>query len=137
MGMRHVIPELIKKVHFSEGGGVEVFSTSHSRTFCYVSDAVQMIGLLLSHDKSIGNVFNIGNQSPEIKIKDLAGLIAECIGKNIRIIDAGETSGSPTRRAPDMSSFCAIEDYKSKVNLREGILNCYEWYQKNVFSLSS
>ena len=131
--MRHVIPELIKKVHFSKGADVEVFSTSHSRTFCYVSDAVNMIGVLLRNDKSIGNVFNIGNQFPEIKIKDLAELIAECIGKNISIIDAGDTAGSPARRAPDMSGFRAIDNYESEVNLEEGILSCYEWYQKNVF----
>ena len=85
MGMRHVIPELLRKVITSEQEALEVFSLHHSRTFCYVSDAVNMIFELMQNKDSIGHVFNIGNQGPEITIGDLAELITEIVNKDLAI----------------------------------------------------
>ena len=103
MGMRHVIPELLRKASTAEGEAIEVFSLHHSRTFCYVSDAVNMIFELMQNKDAIGHVFNIGNQGPEITMGDLAKLIIDIADKDLAITDMGTTQGSPERRAPEMT----------------------------------
>ncbi|MDC0649519.1 NAD(P)-dependent oxidoreductase [Alphaproteobacteria bacterium] len=133
MGMRHVIPELLRKACLNEAQAVEVFSMQHSRTFCYVTDAVNMIFKLMKSKDAIGQTFNIGNQGPEIKMGDLADLIINVVSKDLAIIDMGTTQGSPERRAPKMTRLESLTGYKSEVTLRDGIQKCEEWYRANVF----
>ena len=40
MGMQHVIPQWIKKI---EKKFIYVFSPNHSRSFCFIDDAVKQI----------------------------------------------------------------------------------------------
>ena len=48
MGMSHVIPELIKKILFlKEGEELDVFSVNHTRTFCYIDDAINLFNLII------------------------------------------------------------------------------------------
>lgn len=133
MGMRHVIPELLRKASTAEGEAIEVFSLHHSRTFCYVSDAVNMIFELMQNKDAIGHVFNIGNQGPEIMMGDLAKLIIDIVDKDLAITDMGTTQGSPKRRAPEMTRLTNLTGYKSEVFLQDGIKKCAEWYDKKVF----
>ena len=58
MGERHVIPNLIEKtIHARKTKTVEIFNPTHTRSFCYIDDAISQIILLLE-SSSIGN-FNI------------------------------------------------------------------------------
>ena len=41
MGMKHVIPQLIKILSTPMNGTLDVYSPDHSRTFCYVVYAVK------------------------------------------------------------------------------------------------
>ena len=50
-----------------------------SRCFCHVSDVVRALLLLLEHDESIGNIYNIGS-SNLITIRDLAEKVIERAG---------------------------------------------------------
>ena len=131
MGMSHVIPELLKKAHnLDDGGELEVFSIEHSRTFCYIDDAVKMIHAVAESPAGEGETFNIGNQKPEIKIRDVADIIIKTVGKKIKVLPMPETPGSPKRRCPDMSKTIDITGYSSKVDIYQGIEKTYNWYRK-------
>jgi len=133
MGLSHVVPELFKKAFFSEDSKLEVFSPEHKRTFCYIDDAVEMIRRLAETKASLGQAFNIGNETPEISIEELAKEIISISGKNLEIIPGPTTAGSPSRRCPDMSKTIEISSYKTKINLREGLQHTFNWYRENVF----
>jgi nucleoside-diphosphate-sugar epimerase len=134
MGVSHVIPELLKKVYFlGETDNLEVFSSEHRRTFCYIDDAVYMIYLLISNESCIGRTVNIGSQEAEITMYDLAGLILNSLNKNNPIARMEETEGSPKRRCPDMSLTSELIGYKAKTILVDGIKKTYQWYQEYVF----
>jgi len=134
MGMAHVIPELLKKAHYStDSDGLEVFSINHRRTFCYVTDAVEMIKRSAESDSCVIKKLNIGNESPELRIGGLAELILKVVGKNLKIIPKASTSGSPIRRCPDMSNTIRLTGYTSQVDLQKGIKSTYEWYRRNIF----
>lgn len=133
MGLSHVIPELFKKAFVSNDNQLEVFSLDHKRTFCYIDDAVEMIRLLTEADVSIGQAFNIGNESPEISIEELAGKIIEIVGKDLEISPGSTTEGSPQRRCPDMSKTFKATGFAPQINLGDGLKRTFDWYRTNVF----
>lgn len=135
MGMSHVIPELLRKVWFNEGKDkLEVFSPNHKRTFCYVSDAVAMIRLLAESPNSVNQAYNVGNQEPEICIRDVAEIILRIVDRPYEIYDGDTTSGSPERRCPNMHKAIECIGYTPHVSLEEGIKKTFEWYKEHIFS---
>jgi len=134
MGMAHVIPELLKKAHLAEDGGtLEVYSTTHRRTFCYIDDFIEMIKDVAESSRCRNETLNIGNQSPEITVEELARLIIEVTGKDLRIAPMPETTGSPPRRCPDMTKTFRLIDYRPGVDIKRGIELTYAWYRENAF----
>lgn len=135
MGMSHVIPELLRKVWFNEGNGkLEVFSPYHKRTFCYISDAVAMIRLLAESPNSISQAYNVGNQEPEICIRDVAKIVISTVDKPYDIYEGENTLGSPEHRCPNVQKMLECINYTSQVTLEEGIHKTFEWYQEHIFS---
>ena len=134
MGMSHVIPELLKKAYFaSEDGALEVFSVDHKRTFCYISDAVRMIRMLAEEPAAQGQAFNVGNESPEVTILEVAKTILKVTSKDIAVDAKPATAGSPARRCPDMKKTSACIGYSGKVTLEEGIQKTFDWYKRYIF----
>jgi nucleoside-diphosphate-sugar epimerase len=135
MGMQHVIPELLGRAHDSpEGGKLLVFSPSHSRTFCYIDDAVELIVRLAQSSAGEGGTFNIGSPDAETSIGDLAALVVRTVGKHLEIESGPDTEGSPLRRRPDISLAIAAAQYTPSVSLIEGLRRCYSWYSSRVFT---
>ena len=134
MGMAHVIPELLQRAYNAKNGSeLGVYSIDHSRTFCYISDAVKMINFCAEIPECEGEVFNIGRQQDEIKIADLATLIIEIVGKKLTIKPLPSTPGSPFRRCPDMTKTIRFTGFKAIIPLREGIEDTYRWYKNELF----
>jgi len=133
MGLSHVIPELLKKAFESENSKLEVSSLNHKRTFCYIDDAVEMMRSLAEADAAIGQTFNVGNESPEITIEELANEIISTVGKDLTIDPKPMTPGSPLRRCPDMTKTFTVTGYKPQINLNSGLRQTFDWYKTNVF----
>lgn len=134
MGMSHVIPELLKKAYSaSDGGSIEVFSVNHKRSFCYISDAVKMIRRLSENETSCCQAYNIGNESPEITIQEVAEIILKVTNKKIFIDAKPATEGSPERRCPAMQKTKECIDYTNEVSLEDGIKKTFDWYRTYIF----
>jgi UDP-glucose 4-epimerase len=70
-----VIPRFVKSA--IEGKPINIFGNgTQTRVFCHVTDAVEALLLLVTSEKSIGEVFNIGGKN-EISILNLANLIIQ------------------------------------------------------------
>ena len=134
MGLSHVIPELMNKIVDSNNGLVDVFSVNHKRTFCYITDAVQMIQLLAESDQAIDESYNIGNDNEEISMGDLAQKIIDLIGKDIAINPMSDTPGSPGRRCPSTTKLKETVSYVKQYSLEKGLQETFAWYDTNVFS---
>ena len=134
MGMAHVIPEQLRNAHEAEkGDSIDVFSVNHTRCFCYIDDAVEMLLRIMLHDGCEGGTLNLGTQNPELKIKEVVQKCFAVVGKELFINEKPETLGSPSRRVPDMTKTSSLLGYESQVSLHSGIAKTYEWYRKNVF----
>lgn len=119
-----------------------------TRSFTYVSDTVQGIVMAMTHDKAIGEVFNIGSEE-EISILDLACLINRLAGGNgepqVRFVPYSGFGKAPyedvRRRVPDLAKARAILGFSCQVSLADGLLRTIEWqrsssvakYEENEF----
>ena len=131
MGMKHVIPQLLQKSVKSTNGVLEVQSCDHRRTFCFISDAVEMMSFVATSEGINETTINIGNEAPEISILELAKIINKVVGRNLKIKKMPATAGSPSRRVPDMSFLRATMNYQAKVPIIAGVTETFEWYKKN------
>ena len=137
MGMAHIIPEqLFKAFNKENGDSIDVFSTDHTRSFCYIDDATEMLFRIIQEHGCEGKTLNIGSQGPEIPIKDVAEICYQIAGKKLNINAKPATKGSPSRRNPDMSMTKKLISYEANINLKDGIALTYGWYKKNVFDNS-
>lgn len=134
MGLSHVIPELMKKAIESKNSKIDVFSINHQRTFCYIDDAVDAIYKLAKSKKSIGNTYNIGDDTEEITMADLSKKIIKVVGKDLIINPQPSTPGSPKRRCPSISKLKNDINYVKMVSLDSGLEKTFQWYDKFVFS---
>lgn len=134
MGLSHVIPELLQKVYNAGNkDSLVVFSADHTRTFCFIQDAVKMMVLAAESELCENKTFNLGAQSPEITMRDLAKTIMKIVDKKLSLDEQPPTVGSPARRCPDMTKLIRSIGYKAETNLEDGIKMTYDWYLKNIF----
>lgn len=100
------------------------------RSFCYVADAAHGVHLALTHKKANGEIFNIGNDSPEVTVtmKGLANKVIEISGKKLEpAFVRMEKSNNRTQereiehRTVDISKARAILGYNPTISLDEGI----------------
>ena len=96
MGMAHVIPEQLKKAHVAKKGQlIPVNSLSHTRSFCYIDDAVEMLFRIMNTELCEGKVLNLGSQKEEVTIKELAEMCFSVVGKELIIKPLEPSPGSP------------------------------------------
>lgn len=134
MGQSHVIPQLLQKAYdAAPETEIEVFSVQHTRTFCFISDAIEMAILAATTPACMGEVLNLGTEAPEYEIGDLAKVVIETVGKHLVIRPGAETQGSPSRRCPDMRRMSEKTGFCSKVTLSDGVSKTYDWYRAHVF----
>lgn len=130
MGFEHVIPELYERVLGGEDPLV-VYSTHHSRAFCYVSDAVSATIAAMESDAANGATLNIGNDT-EVTIGELAQRILSKVKPGAKI-EPREAKHDPIlRRCPDISHARRLLGYEPRVPLDEGLDKTFAWYRPHL-----
>lgn len=134
MGLAHVVPQLLEKAYrTAPGAALEVFSVDHRRTFCFIDDAIDMIGHAAFNERCAGEVLNVGSQAPEVTMGELARAICRTVGRDPDIAALPATPGSPARRCPDMSRMAELTGVRAQVGLEEGLQRTWDWYRREVF----
>ncbi len=93
-----------------------------TRCFCHVADAVQAVLLVMDSEKSIGQVFNIGNDQ-QISIMELAHLVIKIAGSSSTIATMpyfkayAEGFEDMQRRVPDISKIRKSLGWSPKIGL--------------------
>jgi UDP-glucose 4-epimerase len=117
-----VIPRFVKAA--LENKPLKVFGDgSQSRVFCHVGDTVKAVSLLISNNKSIGEVFNIGGKE-EITILDLTKKIIDQTNSksDIAFIDYEDAYSvgfeDMLRRVPDISKIKLFTGWEPEIDLK-------------------
>jgi nucleoside-diphosphate-sugar epimerase len=131
---RRVLPDFFRDA--LAGKNIVLLSDGRAtRTFCYTSDAIAgYLCVLLSNEN--GEAFNIGTETPEISMLDLAQLVIQATGKNLRVEfkqseDRNYTTDNPQRRCPRIDKARQRLGYAPKVGLEEGLARLCKYYLDN------
>jgi len=131
MGREHVIPELFERALGGEDPLV-VYSASHTRAFCFISDAVEATIAVMRDPRADGLTFNIGNDSEEVAIEDLAQRIVAQVAPGVEIEPKTAANDPIERRCPDISRARRLVGYEPKVALDEGLERTLAWYEPRL-----
>ncbi len=127
----HVIPALVRKmVEAQEAGAEEVVlwgTGSASREFLYVDDCARGVLLAAEHYGGADPV-NLGTGS-EIRIRELAGLIAEVVGYRGRLVqDPTKPDGQP-RRCLDTTRALQYFGFRAHMDFHHGLEETVRWFR--------
>jgi UDP-glucose 4-epimerase len=92
------------------------------RCFCHVKDAIRALMLVIDSDKTIGEVFNIGNNQ-QVTIMELAKKVIELTGSKSEIEKIPYEEAYPEgfedmqRRVPDISKIKQVLGWEPEINL--------------------
>ena len=131
MGFRHVIPETFVKIARA-ADGVEVPSAEHTRSFCYIDDAVEATIRCATLAATEGRVVHVGSSDREIAMGELVRVIAGVMGRHVVIRPLPPTPGSPSRRCPDTSLLAELTGFRAGVDLDEGLARTWAWYRERL-----
>jgi GDP-L-fucose synthase len=126
----HVVPALVRRMVEARRQGLPelpVWGTGNaSREFLYVDDAARALLLAAEHYDGAEPVnVGIGN---EIRIAELAGLIAQLVGYEGRLaFDPTQPDGQP-RRSLDTRRARELFGFRARVGMREGLRQTVDWY---------
>jgi len=123
----YIIPEIIMQLR----NGANILTLGNiesSRDFTYVSDTARGMILALIHKGAIGETINLGS-GMDIKIKDLAYLIAKVMGKDIEIrIDKSRYRPFDVNRLYAGNQKAKdILGWEPKYSIEEGLRRTVEW----------
>lgn len=112
---------------------------SPTRTFCYISDSITGYFKILFNGRS-GEAYNIGNESPEISVREFAEKNVKIAGelfdykgsvKFAKSEDEHYLTDNPNRRCPNIDKAKAELDFQPLVSIDEGIRRSLIWYRDN------
>ena len=128
----HVLPALIRKVHEAKVSGKKEIivwgSGKPMREFLHVDD-LAAASLFCMNLGGYTETINIGS-GEEVLIRELAQLICEVVGFGGELVfDSSKPDGTP-RKLLDSSRIQKL-GWRSKISLREGLANTYQWFSAN------
>ena len=127
----HVIPDFCERIAVKTDP-FPVFGMDDTRTFCYITDAVRAMQLLMDSPKTdiqpIETV-HIGSNG-EILMKDLLEKMFKVTDWRPKEFDIKNSPpGSVKRRLADISKLQGLTGWKPEVSLEEGLRLTYNWYK--------
>ena len=115
---------------------LEVYGSGDQiRCFCHVSDAVNALLLVADSEKSIGQVFNIGNNQ-QISIIDLAKTVIEITGSKSEIVKVPYSQAYSKGfedmqiRVPDISKINQFFGWAPRIELNQIVKDIAKFYSK-------
>lgn len=104
---------------------------SQTRSLCYVDDLLEgFVRMMASEDSVVGPV-NLGNPE-EYTVKEIAGLVRELVGTNVRISYAPLPQDDPTQRRPDICLAQKMLGWAPKVPAREGLERTIRYFREEL-----
>jgi len=135
---RAVIPTVIGQIAAGENQ-IKLGSLHPTRDFTFVADTARGFIQLMSSDRGIGQVTNLGT-GYEISIGDTVSLIAQVMGASVEVKQQEERERPPnseverlvacTRKASDL--ICWSPEFSGHEGLKRGLQLTAEWFRDPV-----
>jgi UDP-glucose 4-epimerase len=109
---------------------------SQIRAWCYVSDMVEALLLVLERDEAVGETFNIGNARSTVTIYDLAQRVRRLTGADVDIVFEPHRSPDVEIRIPNVEKARAVLGFEAGVDLDDGLARTIAWYRERKPALA-
>lgn len=94
---------------------------SQTRSFCYVTDLVEALVLLMNTPHAVTGPINLGNPD-EYTVTELAELVLSTVGETGAVIEHGPLpADDPTRRCPNIEQAQWVLGWKPSTTMSEGL----------------
>jgi len=103
---------------------------SQSRSFCYVSDMIEALQIMMETECFIGPL-NLGNPK-EFTILELAEKILYLTKSSSKIIQEPLPPDDPVRRCPDISLAKEKLNWDPKIDLDEGLTRTIDYFREKI-----
>jgi UDP-glucuronate decarboxylase len=103
-----------------------------TRSFCYITDTVACLLLLIADSNVKGEVVNVGN-TQEVTILELAQKIKAITKCKSPITFHLLPKDDPKRRCPDTTKIARLIGWNPNVCLEEGLKRTIAWFSKNEY----
>ncbi len=104
---------------------------SQIRAWCYISDIVDALILILENTAAVGQVFNIGNPRSTVTIYDLAKHIIRLSGSASKMIFRPVNYVDVEIRVPSIEKARTLLRFDPKIDLEEGLHSTIAWYRSH------
>lgn len=119
--------------NYLKGEKIKIYGDGQqTRTFCYAADGIAMMLEILLNGKN-GEIYNVGNSSPELNMVQLAEKFFEALDSeaNYEVIEYPDfyPSDEPLRRCPNIDKVVQHTNILPEVDLKTGIKRMFEYYK--------
>lgn len=104
---------------------------SQTRSFLYVSDLIGGLLALEARADSPCGPLNLGNPV-ETTVRELALLVGELTGVEVKLTNAPLPEGDPKRRLPDITRAKELLGWEASVSLREGLSHTIDYFREQI-----
>jgi nucleoside-diphosphate-sugar epimerase len=128
MGTEHVIPQFIERI-VNRTKPFPIYGGTETRTFCYITDAIEALKLIVKSNEAKGEIIHIGRDDDEVSIIDLAKTLMVIADFKTEFEVKPAPEGCVKRRCPNIAKLKKL-GYKPKVQLKDGLDESYKWYKE-------
>lgn len=105
---------------------------SQIRAWCYISDIVDALLIILEKPEAVGQVFNIGNPRSTVTIYDLAKHVVRIAGSASQLVFKPISYVDVEIRVPSIEKGRSLLGFDPKVDLEEGLKSTIDWYRTHL-----
>jgi nucleoside-diphosphate-sugar epimerase len=102
------------------------------RAWCYVDDIVNGTLLALSHERAVGNAFNIGNPRSTVTIYNLARDVVRLAESRSSLEFVRWDFPDVELRIPNIDKARELLGFEPQVDLEEGLVRTIRWYRERA-----
>lgn len=111
---------------------LEIYSTGEEiRSWCFIDDFISGVISSLKSDKSVGEIYNIGNPESTLTVMELAKLIIKIAKSKSEIVFHKRNYPDIQLRIPSILKAKKDLNYEPKFDLEKGLTETIDWYRKN------
>ena len=115
-----------------KGDDITVYGNgSQTRSFCYVSDNIKALQLMMEKEEANGEIINVGNPD-EYTILEVAKLVKKLTKSNSKITFHPLPEDDPVQRRPDIAKAKRILGWEPMIGLEDGLKLTINAYQKKL-----
>lgn len=100
----------------------------HTRSFCYISDLIRGLTLLMFADKTNGEIVNLGNPN-ERTILELATMVKELTNSASEITFEKMPPDDPKKRKPDITKAKQLLGWVPEIMLEDGLVKTITYFK--------